>query len=287
VAEDASKDTPAGQPPARRKVSVKIVDVTAGDKLVKVLVPKDFDDRVEAGSSADLSALLSAAKALVQAVRPAGSAPQAGMAATLGRSTAEVRALEDKAIGHIFHHACYALGGGCFAAGTKLLTRDRWRAVETIRPGDYVLSRDERDPVAEPEWKVVEETFRRTGCVLHLHAGGEVIRTTPEHPFYAESKGWTAAGPLKPGNRLHTLSGEWVTVEEVFDTGCWEPVYNLWVADHHTYFVGDDHWGFSVWAHNRYEVLFPDDGQLFPTNPPPQPPAGPHGRSRITPQPEG
>ena len=27
-------------------------------------------------------------------------------------------------------------------------------------------------------------------------------------------------------------------------------VHNLRIADHHTYFVGDHDWGFSVWAHN-------------------------------------
>jgi hypothetical protein len=27
-------------------------------------------------------------------------------------------------------------------------------------------------------------------------------------------------------------------------------VYNLRVADHHTYFVGDEGWGFDVWVHN-------------------------------------
>jgi hypothetical protein len=46
------------------------------------------------------------------------------------------------------------------------------------------------------------------------------------------------------------MSGEWVAVEEVEDTGEWETVYNLRVADFHTYFVGCDEWGFSVWAHN-------------------------------------
>ncbi|HYH63428.1 MAG TPA: hypothetical protein VD866_01905, partial [Urbifossiella sp.] len=51
------------------------------------------------------------------------------------------------------------------------------------------------------------------------------------------------------------LSGEWVAVEEGYDTGLYEPVYNLRVADHHTYFVGDDHWGFSLWAHNTYEAF--------------------------------
>ncbi|MEJ5277470.1 MAG: hypothetical protein WHU94_16335, partial [Thermogemmata sp.] len=31
-------------------------------------------------------------------------------------------------------------------------------------------------------------------------------------------------------------------------------LYNLRVADYHTYFVGDAHWDFSVWAHNSYNA---------------------------------
>ena len=33
-------------------------------------------------------------------------------------------------------------------------------------------------------------------------------------------------------------------------TGTPAQVYNFRSADHHTYFVGDDDWGFSVWVHN-------------------------------------
>ena len=43
-----------------------------------------------------------------------------------------------------------------------------------------------------------------------------------------------------------------MAVAEVFDTGTYEPVYNLRVAEYHTYFVGADGWGFAVWAHNLY-----------------------------------
>jgi hypothetical protein len=50
--------------------------------------------------------------------------------------------------------------------------------------------------------------------------------------------------------RLATLGGEWVTVEEAFDTGEYETVYNCRVAEHHTYFVGDDTHVLAVWAHN-------------------------------------
>jgi hypothetical protein len=36
----------------------------------------------------------------------------------------------------------------------------------------------------------------------------------------------------------------------VRDTGKYETVYNLCVADFHTYLVGSEDWGLSVWAHN-------------------------------------
>jgi hypothetical protein len=151
--------------------------------------------------------------------------------------------------------ACVALGTGCFAAGTKLLTRRGWVGVEHLAVGDELAARDQfADPVSGAvDWKPVEAVFRRLGRVLHLHfPDGELIRTTPEHPFCVEGKGWTAAGALTAGDRIATLSGEWVAVTEVFDTQEWEPVFNMRVADHHTYFVGDEHWGWAAWAHNSY-----------------------------------
>ncbi|MDY3557152.1 polymorphic toxin-type HINT domain-containing protein, partial [Gemmata sp. JC717] len=155
-------------------------------------------------------------------------------------------------------NGCKYLNAGCFAAGTKLLTRRGWVAVELLGVGDEVASRTEHDPSGPVEWKAVEDTFRRTGRVLHLHfGGGELIRTTPEHPFWVDGKGWTAAGSLGAGDRIATLSGEWVPITEVYDTEEWEPVYNLRVADHHTYFVGDDGWGFAAWAHNACEIAGP------------------------------
>src|SRR5262249_40864684 len=50
-------------------------------------------------------------------------------------------------------------------------------------------------------------------------------------------------------------------VEGVEDTGEFATVYNLRVADFHTYFVGCDAWGFSVWAHNAdYAIVKGTDG---------------------------
>jgi hypothetical protein len=127
-----------------------------------------------------------------------------------------------------------------------------YRNVEEIRAGDLIFSRSEHDPSGPIEAKVVEEVFERFAGVYNLHIGGQVIGTSGEHPFYVEGKGWTKAFELQPGDRVATADGVGVLVEEVWDTGEWELVYNLRVADHHTYFVGDESWGWAAWAHNVY-----------------------------------
>jgi hypothetical protein len=112
------------------------------------------------------------------------------------------------------------------------------------------LARAEDAPTAPLEAKLVEEVFVRVAPVLHLHVGGQVIRTTAEHPFFAYNKGWITAGELRVGDRLLGRDGEWTAVEDLLDTGASERVYNLRVQDYQTYFVGSEEWGFSVWAHN-------------------------------------
>ncbi|MCZ2341090.1 MAG: HINT domain-containing protein [Bacteroidales bacterium] len=135
---------------------------------------------------------------------------------------------------------------------TLLRTQGGLQAIETLKVGDRVLSRDEHDRSSVNDYKVVEEVFERLGRVWHLTAGGRLIRTTGEHPFQEVTKGWIACFQLAAGDRLVCEDGSTVLVEAVVDTGAVEVVYNLRVADWHTYFVGGEDWGFSVWAHNAY-----------------------------------
>jgi Pretoxin HINT domain len=140
----------------------------------------------------------------------------------------------------------------CFDAGTQLWTPVGYRNIEEIRPGDLIFSRSEHNPSGLIEAKVVEEVFERFAPVLNLHVGGQVIATTAEHPFFAYNKGWVAANTLEVGDFILAENGDWKRVEDLFDTGDWQPVYNLRVADWHTYFVGGDSWGWAAWAHNAY-----------------------------------
>jgi len=98
----------------------------------------------------------------------------------------------------------------------------------------------------------VEEVFRRWGVIWEVVVSGQVLRTTAEHPFWARGRGWVAARELRVGDELRSHDGQWVAVEGVRDTGREEVVYNCRVAEYHTYFVGDESWPFSVWAHNAY-----------------------------------
>ena len=138
----------------------------------------------------------------------------------------------------------------CFAAGTPILGEHGSRPIETYRPGDMVWARNENDPDAAPVLKVIEECFVNELPIWHVHVGGQVVRTTDEHPFWVEGRGWTATHDVLPGDRILGMAGETAVVEEVLATGVWETVYNFRVAEYHTYFVGDGSWGFALWAHN-------------------------------------
>ncbi|MBI1830008.1 MAG: hypothetical protein HYR84_00995 [Planctomycetes bacterium] len=139
----------------------------------------------------------------------------------------------------------------CFTAETPVLTKRGWIPFAELAVWDEVASRDENNPDGPVEFKAVEETFRTVAPIWHLHVGGQVIRTTDEHPFYVKDHGWTAAKDLQEGDLLPGHDGRWTPVEEVLDAGYEDVVYNCRIADYHTYFVGDDDsWGFSVWAHN-------------------------------------
>jgi hypothetical protein len=216
-----------------------------GTTFIGDLTASSFDNTVSPTATADINALINAAKAFVAAAKQAG-----GNFAALATQQAALTAAENVVVTDIKNNACKLLNAGCFAAGTKLWTPQGYRNVEDIQPGDLVFSRNEFDPEGAIEAKEVEARFERIGCILHLHVDGQVIRTTPEHPFFVYNTGWTQAGALAVGDWIGTQAGGWAQVEEVFDTELYEKVYNLRVADYHTYFVGDAGWDFAVWAHN-------------------------------------
>jgi hypothetical protein len=141
----------------------------------------------------------------------------------------------------------------CFTAGTPLVVdkEGNSRPIDEIEVGDFVLARSEFDPVGPLELKRVEEKFVRTAVVMELLVNGQSIKTTAEHPFFVPAHGkFVAAGDLQVGEQLVGHDGKLVEIESIVSTDEVTTVYNLRVADFHTYFVGGGLWGWDVWVHN-------------------------------------
>jgi hypothetical protein len=146
--------------------------------------------------------------------------------------------------------------GNCF--GQRL---DGGKPIESFKEKDQLFARNESDPKGPPILGTVEKVFARMALILEMRLEGQVIGTTAEHLFWVrEKKAWTAAGDIQPGDQLLSHDGRWVAVEALVNTGRIETVYNLRIAECHTYFVGGLSWGFAVWAHNAYDFTPDQNG---------------------------
>jgi hypothetical protein len=147
----------------------------------------------------------------------------------------------------------------CFTAGTPLVVdmEGNSRPIDEIEVGDFVLAHSEFDPNGPLELKRVEEKFVRTSVVMELVVRVRSIKTTAEHPFFVPAQGkFVAAGEVQVGEQLVGHDGKLVEIESIGSTGEVTTVYNLRVADFHTYFVGGGLWGFDVWVHNaQYKFM--------------------------------
>ncbi|MCX7428769.1 MAG: polymorphic toxin-type HINT domain-containing protein, partial [Planctomycetia bacterium] len=134
------------------------------------------------------------------------------------------------------------------------------RSIQDIRVGDYVLCRDQYDPDAPLVKQQVLETFAhetdavRTLAIQDASGNVETLTTTDEHPFWVDQIGWVAAKDLATGTVVTTADGRTAIVVEnyaqLLDTPAM--VYNLEVADGHTYFVEDGQGAqTAIWVHNR------------------------------------
>ncbi|MDG6094522.1 HINT domain-containing protein, partial [Acetobacter sp. AN02] len=139
--------------------------------------------------------------------------------------------------------------GLCFVSGTPVLTPDGWRSIETLRPGDSVISRDEtrRMTVVEHVVRLFHNHGRRIVDVALEDAGRhEVLGATPGHPFYVEGHGWTDAGKLHAGDRVESGTGGTLRVRSLTARAGVSDTYNFEVEQTHTYFVGK----LRAWVHN-------------------------------------
>jgi hypothetical protein len=137
---------------------------------------------------------------------------------------------------------------GCFVAATLVWTSSGLVPIEQVQLGDLVLAKDEEtgDLILRPVTNQIVTTNAAL-LVLSIRQGDHdfEIRTTDEHPFWVQGRGWARADSLAPGEAIETLGGP-ALVRSLSFTGERTTVYNLSVSGEPNYFVG----AAGVWVHN-------------------------------------
>lgn len=148
----------------------------------------------------------------------------------------------------------------CLAAGTRIATPDGSRVVEKLKPGDLVVSFDERSRLLRANRVIGNRVARRRIGVIPLPGGGS-LRGTGEHPvFESKSGSYIPLSRLSADASLLRLSPAWEapalyhegmlwTERELSSTfsltGTFSNVYNLSVERDHNYFAE------GVLVHNK------------------------------------
>jgi hypothetical protein len=136
----------------------------------------------------------------------------------------------------------HAGGGPCsFSANTLVATEAGFIPIGEIIGGEIVLAYNEA--TGEVGYYPVEAVWAHADPVIvYLVIEGERIETTPEHPFYTSEGEWVAAGELRLGDLIRRADGRYGRVQAVEFVVRPAMMYNLTVAEAHTYFVGVGRW---------------------------------------------
>jgi 2'-5' RNA ligase len=96
----------------------------------------------------------------------------------------------------------------CFPAGTPVASPDGTRPIESLQPGQLVVT-------PQGQRRVVATMARPyMGGLTVIEAEGRAVAATDDHPFMAAG-GWRKAGEIKPGDLLKTLGDELAEVGSV------------------------------------------------------------------------
>jgi len=127
-----------------------------------------------------------------------------------------------------------------FTDDTYVATEDGYVEIGDLEVGDKVLAYNEETGEVD-EYEVTAVHVHVDEEILYLVIDGELIVTTPDHPFYRDSE-WIPAGDLELGDEILKADGTVGFVDSLEIALEPTEMYNLTVDDAHTFFVGDGQW---------------------------------------------
>jgi RHS repeat-associated protein len=128
-----------------------------------------------------------------------------------------------------------------FSADTSVATADGDIPIADIKVGDEVLAYNEATG-ENSSYEVTATHAHEDPITVNVTMGGELLETTPEHPFYTADNEWVAAGDLEVGDDLRRADGSYGEVQAIEFIHQPQVMYNLTVDEAHTFFVGDGQW---------------------------------------------
>ena len=135
-----------------------------------------------------------------------------------------------------------AFGMTCsFSADTLVMTEDGMKPISEVELDELVWAYNEE--TGEMDWyPVVAVWAHEDPITVYLTIDGEIIETTPEHPFFTAEGEWLPAASLQVGDEIR--NAKWVAgiVEAIEFVHESQTMYNFTVATAHTYFVGEEQW---------------------------------------------
>ncbi len=136
-----------------------------------------------------------------------------------------------------------AKGGGCFLAGTKISTPEGTKAIQKLRPGDTIMSFNEKRLVDEYSGAASVQVLKSPG----YYVINDSIKVTGTHPMYTSLTRWKDKCELEVTEVKYLLIGDYLVTDagtqeirkiEYFDKDV--TVYNLInVVPNHNYYANN------------------------------------------------
>ena len=142
---------------------------------------------------------------------------------------------------------CGACPCNSFTSDTLVETENGLRPINEIKIGDKVWAYDEETSeksLQEVTHLIIGEGLKN--LVDITFENGELLTSTDEHPFYVDGR-WVNAGDLEISDILMGLNSSSNSLSQIKFYDREQKVYNLTVANDHTYFVGKS----RILTHNQ------------------------------------
>ena len=137
-------------------------------------------------------------------------------------------------------------GGGCFLAGTKVMTTMGFKDINKVKIGDMVLTYNEKRGINEYHLVTRKFYFKPNEIDESLYTlsidDKTSLQVSSTHRFYVKRKDeflWLPTKEMQVGDYIRYADGSYHKIINIKNEKLTKPVYNLTVDDTHNFYVGE------------------------------------------------